>query len=315
MLRLQRTVGNRAVVVQRQEHSQPVPPAELGPAPAAAPAAPPTYAQAPMPGLSAVLTDKDRALFAREPKYVSFYERRHAVAIADQAVSGVPALVTLAQMVEESGWGGGMSGIHNLFGLKGNPDSPPDRIQWQWTREPVASRSDVRARYGKYPEFEDKDPKEGEETYPVKLPFRKFANDAESVAAHGRTLHDPPYAAAWSNSAAPVAFARAVAAAGYAAGNAEVRKRYGGRIVSIITTLDKVAAYVRERDPAHVIVDILNATPSSEGIRQARNRLPDVVPGYYVLSEDGRRDALVALRAKLVGYGVGPYIADEVCSP
>ncbi|ALG08308.1 hypothetical protein AOZ06_16560 [Kibdelosporangium phytohabitans] len=328
ILQLQRTAGNRAVgaalgpmVVQRQEvpaqapaDEKPVPAEEL-PAEPVATSAPP---QAPAPGTGVVLTDADKQRFAADPKPVDFYVQYHELALADQIATGVPALVTLAQMAFESNWAMGASA--SFFGVKGDPDGPASEVHWLWTTEPVTARDSVRERYKKYKEFAEKDPEPDKANYQVKLPFRKYSGAAEAIAGHSRALHGKGYAAAWSKSADPEEFAKAVAAAGYAAGAG-----YGEGLVSTIRTLNKAAAYAKDKDMlrgedmlkhAKRMFDVLAADPSSNGIAKAHKLVPQAIPGSYaVLSDEGLKLELRRLREILVSMGVPPGVADEVCQP
>ncbi len=133
-----------------------------------------------------------------------FFAMAVGPAQASQVETGVPASVTLAQAILESGWGDHHMGeAYNFFGIKAQPGEPSVTMG---TREVVGGR-DIR----------------------IDAPFRKFASVEESFAAHGRFLRDNPrYAKAFQASDGE-SFAREVAAAGYA-----TDPHYADALVTII---------------------------------------------------------------------------------
>lgn len=274
--------------------------------------------QAPEPGVGVTLSEADRKEFAEHPTPVEFYLKYAELALADQRATGVPALVTLAQMAVESGWAMGESA--SFFGIKGNPNAKPDTIQWLWTTEPVGSQDSVRAQYQKYPEFADKDPEPGAKVYRVRLPFVRYDSVGEAIAGHSRALHAKPYAAVWGNTADPVKFAQAVGKAGYSA-----TAGYGQDIANEVSKLNKAAAFARETNrtqneailgPASRMAAILTAHPSSEGISRARGLIPAAIPGAYtVLSDQGLAVQLLRLKNILESMGVPADVAKDVCKP
>ena len=110
---------------------------------------------------------------------------------ASQKATGVPASVTLAQAIIESGWGEShMGDAWNFFGIKAKSDEPFIVVR---TREVVG----------------------GKDVF-VNAKFRRFASMAECFREHGRFLRDNPrYAPAFKTTDAE-SFARAIHAAGYA---------------------------------------------------------------------------------------------------
>ena len=110
---------------------------------------------------------------------------------ASQKATGVPASVTLAQAIIESGWGEShMGDAWNFFGIKAKRDEPFIVVR---TREVVG----------------------GKDVF-VNAKFRRFASMAECFREHGRFLRDTPrYAPAFKTTDAE-SFARAIHAAGYA---------------------------------------------------------------------------------------------------
>jgi len=85
-------------------------------------------------------------------------------AIAMQSRYGVPAAVTIAQAIDESGWGQSALAIrdHNLFGIKGTGPAGTDMLPTQEYQN------------GQY--------------VTVTAPFRVYHNVAESIADHGKLL-------------------------------------------------------------------------------------------------------------------------------
>lgn len=123
----------------------------------------------------------------------AFIDRVSADAIRSQRETGVPASVTMAQAILESGWG--RSGLardaNNFFGIKG--EGPAGHVTMR-TRE-------VR---------------NGQSVY-ENANFRRYNSPAESFTDHGRFLRDNPrYANAFRHIDNPQRFAQEIARAGYA---------------------------------------------------------------------------------------------------
>ena len=110
---------------------------------------------------------------------------------ASQKATGVPASVTLAQAIIESGWGDShMGDAWNFFGIKAQSGEPFVVVR---TREVV----------------------EGNDVF-INARFRRFASMEECFREHGRFLRDNPrYAPAFETTDSE-SFARAIHAAGYA---------------------------------------------------------------------------------------------------
>jgi len=105
-------------------------------------------------------------------------------AIAMQSRYGVPAAVTIAQAIDESGWGQSALAIrdHNLFGIKGTGPAGADMLPTQEYQN------------GQY--------------VTVTSPFRVYHNVAESIADHGKLLaSNPVYQHAMADRHLPDAFA------------------------------------------------------------------------------------------------------------
>ncbi len=108
-------------------------------------------------------------------------------AIAAQQRYGIPAAVTIAQAIDESGWGRSVlaTADHNLFGIKGAGPAGRDMLP---TREHENGVWVTRT-----------------------APFRVYRNIAESIEDHGRLLAtDPAYRPAMASRGRPDAFATAL---------------------------------------------------------------------------------------------------------
>ena len=121
----------------------------------------------------------------------AFFAMAVGPAQASQKQTGVPASVTLAQAIIESGWGDShMGDAWNFFGIKAQGDEPSVVVR---TREVVG----------------------GKDVY-INAKFRRFASMEDCFRAHGEFLRDNSrYAPAFRTTDAE-SFARAIHAAGYA---------------------------------------------------------------------------------------------------
>lgn len=129
-------------------------------------------------------------------------------ALANEAASGVPWQVTLAQAALESGWGRYAPGF-NFFGIKADR-SWTGQSQRLWTRE-VINGFDVR----------------------VQADFRAYDTPQESFADHAAFLKRWSRYAKAFETADPRVFARRVAAAGYA-----TDPKYGDTLVGLIDMIE-----------------------------------------------------------------------------
>lgn len=123
----------------------------------------------------------------------AFIDSVAADAIRSQRETGVPASVTMAQAILESGWG--CSGLskraNNYFGIKG--DGPAGHVTMR-TREVI----------------------NGQSVY-VDANFRRYNSAQESFTDHGEFLRrNSRYARAFDHTDNPEQFAREIARAGYA---------------------------------------------------------------------------------------------------
>jgi flagellum-specific peptidoglycan hydrolase FlgJ len=176
---------------------------DLGrPADRSAAAASQAGGNAAIPGVLAD-TPRDPAAGARDPAYRRHDQQPTDVpgtaaqqafislvapgAIAAQQRYGIPAAVTIAQAIDESGWGRSVlaTADHNLFGIKGAGPAGRDMLP---TREHENGVWVTRT-----------------------APFRVYHNAAESIEDHGRLLAtDPAYRPAMASRGRPDAFATAL---------------------------------------------------------------------------------------------------------
>jgi flagellum-specific peptidoglycan hydrolase FlgJ len=123
----------------------------------------------------------------------AFIDRIAADAIKSQQQTGVPASVTMAQAILESGWGksGLSTQANNFFGIKGT--GPAGSVTMR-TREVI----------------------NGQSVY-VNAAFRKYDSPAQSFADHGKFFTDNKrYSTAMKHTDDPHRFAQEIAKAGYA---------------------------------------------------------------------------------------------------
>ena len=134
----------------------------------------------------------------------AFFAMAVGPAQASQKETGVPASVTLAQAILESGWGDNhMGDACNYFGIKAQSGEPSVTMR---TREV-----------------------EGGKSVYIDAPFRRFGSVEECFAAHGHFLRDNSRYAEAFQAADGESFARAIAAAGYA-----TDPKYADLLVQII---------------------------------------------------------------------------------
>jgi flagellar protein FlgJ len=122
-------------------------------------------------------------------KFVSEYAKH---AIRNESVTGVPALVTLAQAAGESGWSGSRPG-NMMFGIKAD-SSWRGRVQYLWTQEVYNGVWQS-----------------------VKAPFRAYNSIQESFEDHSQFLiKNSRYHPAFQFKREPYKFMYQIASAGYA---------------------------------------------------------------------------------------------------
>ncbi len=125
-----------------------------------------------------------------------FIEAAAAAAQESQRRSGVPASVAIAQAIHETGWGASRLAreAHNYFGIKGRNQEGPAGVVWMNTWEVIGGRNVI-----------------------LNEPFRAYNSPEESFIDHGVfLLSNRRYHGALAVANDPRAFARAIAAAGFA---------------------------------------------------------------------------------------------------
>jgi flagellum-specific peptidoglycan hydrolase FlgJ len=188
----------------------------------AAPSAPSADTAAAIPGLpegspaktpaaphdghaAAPVTTPSRAAAPTTPAQRAFIDEVARGAMATQRRYGVPAAVTIAQAIDESGWGKSQLAVngHNLFGIKGTG--------------PAGSQSLPTQEY------------ENGQWVTIQAPFRAYHNFAESIEDHGELLATSGYyTQAMANRGNPDAFANALT------GVYATNPRYGGDLIQIM---------------------------------------------------------------------------------
>lgn len=158
-----------------------------------------------------------------------FVSRYRPAAQRGQQDSGVPWLVTLAQAALESGWGK-KAPRFNFFGIKAKATDPEARRQLLQTREVLSHPN------GRFPRVISVTPRtDGRFDYVVMDWFRAYASAEESFADHGSFLsRNARYRQAFEHTNDPYAFARAVAAAGYA-----TDPSYAGTLASVMRLIER----------------------------------------------------------------------------
>jgi flagellum-specific peptidoglycan hydrolase FlgJ len=162
-------------------------------------------------------------------------------AIATQREYGVPAAVTIAQAIDESGWGQSELAVtaHNLFGIKGT--GPAGSVTMPTTEFVNGSWVSTTAS------------------------FRAYHNFAESIADHGRLLAtDSAYQHAMADRSIPDAFAADLA------GVYATNPGYGGQLVAIMRLYDLYRFDVASPATQHV--------PPAAAVTAPRTSIP-AIPG------------------------------------
>ncbi len=139
----------------------------------------------------------------------AFIKQVASGAMATQRKYGVPASVTIAQAIDESGWGQSVlaTNDHNLFGIKGTGPAGSDE---QPTQEVINGQ-----------------------LVNLSSSFQIYQNIAQSIDAHARLLaRSSDYAHAMSQSKDPNAFAGALT------GIYATDPQYGAKLVQLMTQYD-----------------------------------------------------------------------------
>ncbi|MFD4351477.1 glucosaminidase domain-containing protein [Nocardia sp. NPDC058518] len=160
---------------------------------------------------------------------VEFVRKYRPHAQANEARSRIPWLVTLGQAALESGWGKRSCG-NNYFGIKARTTLPAAQRKLCQTKE-VHKTSTVQ-----YPEVVSVTQRpDGRFDYVVKDWFRLYSSPAGSFDDHARVLLNRRYAKAFAHTRDPYAFAREIAAAGYA-----TAPDYARVLTGVMKLIDKV---------------------------------------------------------------------------
>jgi flagellum-specific peptidoglycan hydrolase FlgJ len=143
----------------------------------------------------------------------TFLKAAAPAAMASQAATGVPASITIAQAILESGWG--QSGLakkaNNFFGIKAAAHVAPDSYIQLPTEEIVLGK-----------------------TVTEQAEFARYASMTDSFKAHGLLLMQAArYAPAMAVRAYPRAFANALQRCGYS-----TNPNYAGELMHIVNQLD-----------------------------------------------------------------------------
>ncbi|MGW4843786.1 glucosaminidase domain-containing protein [Nocardia brasiliensis] len=161
---------------------------------------------------------------------VDFVRKYRPHAQANETRSRIPWLVTLGQAALETGWGAKACG-NNFFGIKAGAKVPEAQRKLCTTTE-VHNTPNVRS----YPEIISVTPRpDGRYNYVVRAWFRAYASPAQSFDGHAQVLLQPRYAKAFAHTADPYAFAREVAAAGYA-----TEPSYAATLTGVMKLIEKV---------------------------------------------------------------------------
>jgi len=134
-------------------------------------------------------------------------------AMASQAVTGVPASITIAQAILESGWGQSALArqANNFFGIKAAAHVAPDSYVQLPTEEIVLGR-----------------------TVTEEADFAKYATAADGFKAHGLLLSQASrYAAAMAVRSNPAQFAAQLQKCGYS-----TNPGYAASLMQIVNDLD-----------------------------------------------------------------------------
>lgn len=140
--------------------------------------------------LRCLLSGVTLSAMSMTPEQIQFLQAVVPAAEESQKQTGIPASITIAQAILESGWGKTRLAdeFNNFFGIKANQEQLADHD---------------------YCEFDTKEEIDGVlET--IKARFAQYANPLECFVAHAQLLCRPHYAPAMARAADPDAFAWAL---------------------------------------------------------------------------------------------------------
>jgi len=187
----------------------------------------------------------------------AFIDSIAADAIRSQRMTGVPASVTIAQAILESGWGRSelTRQANNYFGIKGT--GPAGSVTMR-TREVI----------------------NGRETY-VNAQFRKYNSAAESFADHAQFfIRNPRYATAMQHTNDAFRFAAEIHKAGYATDPNYTKLLHGIMRQYDLTRFDAIARNgngTPAPPPAAPAPAPAPSTPPAAGTREHRVRVGDTL--------------------------------------
>jgi hypothetical protein len=190
-------------------------------------------------------------------------------AIAAQQRYGIPAAVTIAQAIDESGWGRSVlaTADHNLFGVKGAGPAGRDMLP---TREHENGVWVTRT-----------------------APFRVYHNVAESIDDHGRLLAtDPAYRPAMASRGRPDAFATALT------GVYATDPGYGSHLIALMR-LYNLYRYDAATAPAAPPGDASTAPPGGTSAEPRVAGRRAVVPGIPDAAGSAGRDGIPGVAGAL----------------
>lgn len=192
---------------------------------------------------------------AQTSVYESYIEQYKSLAVGQMAKYGVPASITLAQGLLESGAGQSTlaTEANNHFGIKTGGS-------WR----------------GPYVLRDDDAPNER---------FRAYKSVEDSYEDHSRLLQKPRYSALFRLKPTDYrGWAKGLKSAGYA-----TNPRYADLLISLIerydlTRFDKDLRHMKSRDVQHWMADVLGRTPATTADRWTVRRCNGV---YYVVANAG----------------------------
>src|SRR6185437_6029538 len=200
-------------------------------------------------------------------------------ALATQQRYGIPAAVTIAQAIDESGWGRSVlaTADHNLFGIKGAGPAGRDMLP---TREHENGVWVTRT-----------------------APFRVYHNVAESIEDHGRLLAtDPAYRHAMASRGRPDAFATALT------GVYATDPGYGSNLIALMR-LYNLYRYDAATTPTASSPDAPAAPPAGVSAEPRVAGQQAVVPGIPHAAGSAGRDGIPGVAGALAVGAVRARIA------
>jgi hypothetical protein len=190
-------------------------------------------------------------------------------ALATQQRYGIPAAVTIAQAIDESGWGRSVlaTADHNLFGIKGAGPAGRDMLP---TREHENGVWVTRT-----------------------APFRVYHSVAESIEDHGRLLAtDPAYRHAMASRGRPDAFATALT------GVYATDPGYGSNLIALMR-LYNLYRYDAATPPTASSPDAPAAPPAGVSAEPRVAGQQAVVPGIPHAAGSAGRDGIPGVAGAL----------------